>query len=216
MKTVLVLLVAIMLAGCAALSTTVTTTSRAQDGTEVVTVTASETDHAVRLRTIAAVNGRERKPICRFTAASGVPVTGLTAFECYGEEKQIDVPAAPPSIVERIVERGFDTLDTGVKVYGGTQVLKAAVNKLGEKGGDTINDRHDSVVNTTDSSDRSTKTVGANSGTNSGNSGNIAEGGSSVDTSTKADRHDTTDRHDSVDNHAVDNRQAVTPAPVAP
>lgn len=198
------------LAGCAALSTTTTKTVKKTNGDVETTVTNTETDFAKRVNAVAASNAQAPHAIVRITAQSGVPITGLQSVEVFAERKTEAVPVEPPSqFVQGVNAVGgvASTIAHGVvvPVVAGRTILGVAgiLKEAGDKQ-PSINTSTSNVV-TTDSSDHSVKTVGANSGANSGNSGNIADGGSAIDTSTKTDRHDTTDNH-AVDNHAVDNR----------
>lgn len=104
------LLALLLVAGCTALSTTVTRTTKKANGDTVTVTTSKQTDYSAQVAATQALNGRDRKPIFKLTAAPGQPITGLESLEVYGDEKQIDIPSAPPSAAAQIGLKALDVV----------------------------------------------------------------------------------------------------------
>ena len=175
MKTILVLLVALFIAGCAS----------SGDYTKYVAAQQEANRQAVDAQ----------KPLVRLTAQPGQAITGLASLEVYTPTAAPVIQQARPNEWVGIMGQGLSILGTvaSLKVSGDAAIgLADSVGKWSSSGYSSVQApaaNISTVTTNTDASNRSTttgavSTVGDNSGSNSGNSGRIAGTTMSDSTST--------------------------------
>jgi hypothetical protein len=205
-KGLMLLLPVLFVAGCTAMSTTITKTTKKLNGDVVTVVTKKQTDYAAQVEATQALNSSERKPIFKLTAAPGVPITGLSSLEVYGDQKQIDIPSAPQSAAAQIGLKALDVVKDVATAGIIGSVAKNVSNNMREAG--TAGYAYVQAPGAT--TINGTGVVGGGSANSVGGTG--AAGGNYTDahpvTTTTTDNH-------AADSHAVTSTTNNYPAPAS-